>query len=85
MKVIVRKICNEKGIETGSILTAQAERQTNLQEKYAIENRLIQFAFDQLYPGQGLNIYRDMYVDTPSVTIIKGINELPQTSINLPI
>jgi hypothetical protein len=85
MRVVIRKIFNDRGIETGSILTAHAERQTNLQEKYAIENRLIQYAFDQLYPGQGLNIYRDMYVDTPSVTIIKGINDLPQTMIDIPL
>lgn len=85
MRVVIRKIFNDRGTETGSILTAHAERQTNLQEKYNIENRLIQYAFDQLYPGQGLNVYRDMYVDTPSVTIIRGINDLPQTIIDIPM
>jgi hypothetical protein len=83
MRVVVRRIFDERGIETGSILTAVIEQPTTLQQKYAIENALIQHAFNNLYPREGLNIYRDMYEDTPSVTIVRRINDLPQHVVNV--
>ena len=83
MKVFIKKIYNDKGQETGSILSASFNSPTNVQQKLAIENQLIQHGFDKLYPGEGLNIFRDMYVDTPSVTIIRNINNLPDTEITI--
>lgn len=77
MKVIIKKLHDEKGKETGAILTAVVGQATNVHQKIAIENRLIDYAFESLYPRQGLNIYRDMYPDTPSITVIKDINNLP--------
>lgn len=82
MKVYIRKIYNQSGQETGAILSASFPAPTTLHQKYIIENRLIDYAFTILYPGQELNIYRDMYVDTPSVTIIRNINDLTQQEIN---
>ncbi|MGE0637108.1 MAG: hypothetical protein AB7P01_11750 [Bacteroidia bacterium] len=83
MKIYIKKIHNSKGVETGSIISASVDGPTNIQQKTIIENKLIQYGFDVLYPGQGLNIFRDMYVDTPSVTIIRDINNLPNTEDNI--
>jgi hypothetical protein len=83
MKVFIKKLYNDKGQETGSILSASFGSRTNVQQKLAIENQLIQYGFDTLYPSEGLNIFRDMYVDTPSVTIIRNINNLPDTEITI--
>jgi len=83
MKVYVRKIYNQKGEETGAVLSASFPAPTTLHQKYNIENRLIDYAFTTLYPRQGLNIYRDMYVDTPSITVIRDINDLTQEELTI--
>ncbi|MGB9772358.1 MAG: hypothetical protein ACPLX7_10360 [Candidatus Kapaibacteriota bacterium] len=74
---------DDKGKETGAILHAIVGQATNVHQKDAIEDKLIAFAFKRLYPGQGLNIYRDMYPDTPSITVIKDINNLPYTETDI--
>jgi len=83
MKVNVKKIYNGSQKETGAILSAIIGVPTNVQQKIAIENQLIQYGFDHLYPNEGLNIFRDMYVDTPSVTIIRDINNIDDTEIEI--
>lgn len=83
MKVIIKTLYDEKGNETGSILSAILGQATNVHQKIAIENRLIHYAFENLYRGEGLNIYRDMYPDTPSVIAIKNINDLSYKEITM--
>ena len=82
MGVFVRRLFDQNGKETGAILSV-VFGVTNIQHKNIIENQLIQFAFDTLYPGEGLNIYRDMYIDTPSITVIKNINNLTEQNITI--
>ena len=81
MTVNVKRLFNQKNEETGATLSVSAGGPTNVQQKYAIESKLIQYGFDQLYPGEGLNIFRDMYFDTPSVTIIKKLSEIDYTEV----
>ena len=83
MKVNVKRLFNQKGVETGAILSITVGGTTNIQQKYAFESQLIQYGFDILYPGEGLNIFRDMYIDTPSVTIIKNINDIDGTEVTI--
>jgi hypothetical protein len=83
MRVYIKRIYNQKGQETGAILSVVFGAPTNIQQKNIIESKLIQYAFEQLYPREGLNIYRDMYIDTPSITVIKNINDLPEENITL--
>ena len=83
MKVNKRKLLDKSGNETGAVLTVNLNQPSTLSQKLAIENQLIDFAFNQLYPNQGLNIYRDMYPDTPSITVIKSINQLDNDEFNL--
>lgn len=81
--ISLKKNYNEEGLETGAVITAIFSAPTTLQQKTIIENQLIDYAFSVLYPIEGINIYRDMYVDTPSVTIIRNINNLQSQSITL--
>jgi len=81
MKVFIKRLFDKNGTETGAILNVVFGEPTAIQQKNIIESRLIQYAFDKLYPGEGLNIYRDMYIDTPSTTVIKNINDLSEQNI----
>ncbi|MCA2854692.1 MAG: hypothetical protein IM449_07275 [Microcystis sp. M065S1] len=83
MSTFIKKLYDQNGKETGAILSVVFGAPTNIQQKNIIENRLIQYAFDTLYPGEGLNIYRDMYIDTPSITVIRNINNLPDQQITI--
>ena len=83
MSTFIKKLYDQNGKETGAILSVVFGSPTNIQQKNIIENRLIQYAFDTLYPGEGLNIYRDMYIDTPSITVIRNINNLPDQQITI--
>ncbi len=83
MKVSIKRLFNENGQETGAILRVMLGGPTNVQQKIITENQLIQYGFDILYQGEGLNIFRDIYVDTPSVTIIRNIDDLSETEISI--
>lgn len=83
MRVFIKRLFDQNGTETGAILSVVFGAPTTIQQKNIIESRLIQYAFDKLYPGEGLNIYRDMYIDTPSITVIKNINDLSEQNINI--
>lgn len=83
MSTFIKKLYDQNGKETGAILSVVFAAPTNIQQKNNIENRLIQYAFDTLYPGEGLNIYRDMYIDTPLITVIRNINNLPDQQITI--
>ena len=81
MRTFIQRLYDQNGKETGAILSVVFGAPTTIQQKNIIEGQLIQYAFDKLYPGEGLNIYRDMYIDTPSITVIKNINDLPDQNV----
>jgi len=83
MNTFIKKLYDQNGKETGAILNVVFGSPANIQQKNIIENRLSQYAFDTLYPGEGLNIYRDMYIDTPSITVIRNIDNLPDQQITI--
>lgn len=83
MRIFIRRLFDQNNKETGAIISVIFGAPTDIQQKNIIENRLIQYAFDTLYPGEGLNIYRDMYIDTPSITVIKNINNLPEQNLTI--
>ncbi|WCO03574.1 hypothetical protein [Psychroserpens ponticola] len=80
-KVFIKKIYNHKEEETGSILTALTNEPVNAERKNIIEKRIMSYAFQVLYPGEGLNMYSSVYKDTASITAIKKINSLPSSEI----
>jgi hypothetical protein len=83
MSTFIKKLYDQNSKETGAILSVVFGAPTNIQQKNIIENRLIQYAFDTLYPCENLNIYRDMYIDTPSITVIRNIDNLPEQQITI--
>lgn len=83
MKIFIKRLLDKNGKETGAILSVVFGAPTNIQQKNIIENKLIQYAFDTLYPSEGLNIYRDIYINTPSITMIKNIDNLTEENLTI--
>jgi hypothetical protein len=83
MRTYIKKLYDQNGLETGAILSVVFGAPTTIQQKNIIESQLIQFAFNRLYPGESLNIFRDMYIDTPSITVIRKINDLPESNVTI--
>lgn len=83
MKVNVKRLFNQKGDETGAILSGIVGAPTNIEQKHVIENQLIQYGSDKLYPNEGLNIFSDKHIDTPSVTIIKKNNDIADSEVTI--
>ena len=76
MIVLIKRIYDEKSKETGAILQARPDRNLNIQNRHQVENELVQYGFDELYPGGDLTVFRNAFSDTPSVTVIKNFNSL---------
>ena len=82
MRIIIQKLYNQNGQETGSILSAISPYPVTLQLKNQVEIQLAQYAHNFLYPNIGINIYSEMHNDTIAITVIKNINNLPDTDIS---
>lgn len=83
LKLFIKKVFDEKGKETGSIISAMTDRLvTSYQEKRDIERHLEDYAFTVLYPYEGLNLYTDIHTDTISITVIRNINGLSYKDID---
>jgi hypothetical protein len=81
MNATVRKIYNKNGNETGAILTADVITPTNQKQKIEIERSLMDFVYQRLYPDEPLNIFSSVWSDTPSITVIRKLNELPDNNV----
>lgn len=75
--IFVKKLYDKLGKETGSIVTAMPNAHISTRRKKIIESALQNYAFDVLYPNEGLNFYSNTEDDTASLLIIRGINEMP--------
>lgn len=85
LKLVIRKLYNEKGKETGAIISAFIPFPINLYEKNIVERQLELYAFNNLYPQTGLNLFKEIHDDTASLTVIKGINDLPYDETKISI
>ena len=86
MQVIIKRIFNKSTQqETGAILTAFIQKIPDKEQKLVIEQFLIQYAFDKLYPNEGLNFYSNIEVDTPSIVVIKGIDNFNHEIIDIAV
>lgn len=83
MRIIIKKVFDSNKNETGAILIAGVNRPTNALEKSTIENQLVDFAFTRLYPREGLNIFSEINEDTPSIVVIRKINDLPNEEVDI--
>ncbi|MCO6493912.1 MAG: hypothetical protein J5I98_36170 [Phaeodactylibacter sp.] len=82
-KVVIRKIYDSNGKETGAILIAHVRKATDAKEKAYFEWKLEEYAFDKLFPDESLAIYKDKYIDLPAIVVIKELNELESQSIEI--
>lgn len=83
MKMILRRLFNEKNMETGVIITVPLNKITSDREKANIEFNIINYASQTLYPDLPLCLYSNIYSDNPSITVIKHINRLPEETHNI--
>lgn len=86
MEVIVKRINSpQNNQETGAILTAITDKIPEGNQKSTIEQALIQYAFDNIYPGEGLNFYSNIENDTISIVVVRDINNIESESIKIEI
>ncbi len=83
MEASVKKIHNVNGQEIGSIITPLFDRAVIPEEKSRIDKLIVDYAHEILYPGFGLSIFAEVNQDLPSVAIIKDINAIDSTRINI--
>lgn len=77
VKIITKRLLDQNHKEIGVILTAFPPFALNLNEKNLIERQLELYAFNTIFPGQGLIIYREMNIDVAGLVIICDINQMP--------
>ena len=83
MKATVIKIFDCQGDETGAIISANVGTTISAERKQVIEDRIIHYAHSNLYPREVLSISSNIFMDTSSVTIIRGIHHLPVKEIDI--
>lgn len=83
MKVQVKKIHNKDGQETGAILIAIANKPITPLRKSNIEFHLKKYIFNKLYPNEDISLYSEINFDTASVFVIRNMNNLPDTTIDM--
>jgi hypothetical protein len=78
MKIKIQKLFNGNGIETGVIVSPLMSGPTSKSEKEYIEIVLKDYERKNIYPDQyTFNYFPDENSDTPSVIVIKNINDIP--------
>lgn len=80
-KAFIRKVFNQRGNETGSVVTAMTNEMINREEKLRIEKILEHYALQVLYPNEGINIFSSIHNDTASISVIRDINNLPYEDV----
>jgi hypothetical protein len=83
LNATVRTIVDKNGKNSGSVISADISRPTTAFKKAQIEFQLINYAFTKLYPNEGLNLYSNIHSDTPSITVLRDIDKLPQHTVTI--
>ena len=76
-QLFIKHLYDQNGKETGAIISALTNKLINREEKERIEKLIENYAFTVLYPTEGLNLFSEIHGDTASMTIIKGLNNMP--------
>lgn len=69
MKIILRKLFDSKNKEIGTILSYSEKPRSN-ENKIQIEEMIEDYATSQMYPNQGLEVFRDIFEDSAAIAII---------------
>lgn len=84
MRTLIKRLNNpETGAETGCILTAMPPFGGTLKAKQKLVDALRHYAAGVIYPKEGLNIYASVHDDTPSIVVIRDINNIPDSEQDL--
>ena len=82
VKFFTKKVYSQKGIEIGTIISALTDKMVDPDYKRKIEDKIIQYSFTHIYKDEGLKFYSDVYNDTISMIILRGINDLPSEDLS---
>jgi hypothetical protein len=83
MELLIRSLGNQKGNQTGVVLTAVIAHAINPQQKETYEEQLIDYAKHTLYPHDPVNIFREESLDIASIVVIKDINNLNSQNLTI--
>jgi hypothetical protein len=85
MKVSVKKIYNDRGEETGAVLSSGFDIKIDAVKKERIESQLILYAFNVLYKQETLIIYHERHLDTASVIVLRKVNDLDESVVSIDV
>ena len=85
MKVSIKRIFNDRGEETGAVLSSGFDIKIDAVKKERIESQLILYAFNDLYRQETLIIYHERHLDTASVIVVRKVNDLDESLVNIDV
>jgi hypothetical protein len=83
MKVTIKKLHNDKGVELGAIVSAFPEKRITPYEKTQIESKLYHYIFDEIYNSKPLHIYSEYHQDGAALVALLDINNLPSVEVTI--
>ena len=83
MNITVRKIKTDSDSVIGAVFTTNIPNSANEKVISDIENRIINYAFDNYFKNESLSIFKSIYRDMISVAFIRNLNELEQETIQI--
>lgn len=69
-------------MEIGTIISVLTDKMVDSSYKRRIEDKIIQYSFTHIYKDEGLKFYSDVYNDTISMIVLRGINDLPSEDLS---
>ena len=84
MNLLIHRLYDKQQNESGVYIFGSDLNisEKNLQEKRIIENEIIDYASDKLFPNTPIKIFREMYSDGFTLLILKNLDEVPFDLIN---
>ena len=84
MKVNLQKVCHPvTRKETGTILTINLNKLPSIEEKLLIENHLQNFVHDNVYRGEGINVYSIKNSDSVGIIAMRKSGDLPVQEMDI--
>ncbi len=77
----IKKIYNEIGIETGTILSSSFTNQASKDQIITTKKQLIDYAVNKLYRGEKIDIFLNINSNNPNLTIIRNQELIPSISV----
>jgi len=81
MKINIKEIFDKDGKSVGKLLWEKESVAFNLTEKNKHERQLIQFSYQNLFKGDGVNIFSNVEKDTVSIIVLNKIDQLENVTL----